>query len=362
MKFTCEMLPAEHGDCLWIEYGRGRTPHRVVIDGGPDGSTVLLDRIKKEIGKSRRRFRIELLVITHVDDDHIGGVLSLLENLPANVQFGDIWFNAFKHLLPKDRMGGAQGERLSGILNGDKNLPWNMAWGKHKGEGAVVLPSGTEPLPCKRLTGRLKLTLLSPTAEKLKKLIPDWEKSCQRAKLLPGGEGLKQKDRLGRKDRWPPDVRVLARSKPGRDTSANGSSIAFLAEYGGKSLLLSGDAHHGTLKSSIKRVCIERGLKSLSVNAFKVPHHGSSNNISNELLNLLDCNQYLISTSGKQFSHPDFAALSRIIMNGGKNPELVFNYKSKTTQNWGAKKLRNTPYFDTRYPGVGSNSVLLSYL
>ena len=33
--FRIEMLPAAHGDCLWIEYGTGREVHRILIDGGP---------------------------------------------------------------------------------------------------------------------------------------------------------------------------------------------------------------------------------------------------------------------------------------------------------------------------------------
>lgn len=362
MTLTLEMLPAEHGDCLWIEYGRENTRHRMIVDGGPDGSTLLLDRINSEIGGTRRRLRIELLVITHVDDDHIGGVLHLLRNLPANVVFGDIWFNAYKHLAPSDRLGGAQGEFLSGLLDGNAALPWNLAWGSRKGDGAVVLNREPEALPCKRLRGGMKLTLLSPTPEKLESLVPDWQKSCLRARLLPGGGGEpeQQPDRMGRRDHWPPDVGALARTEPGRDTAANGSSIAFLAEYGGRSLLLSGDAHHDTLANSIERLCRERKGAPLAIDAFKIPHHGSANNISNRLLKLLACRQYLISTSGKQFAHPDFAALSRIIVNGGKDPLLVFNYKSETTKNWGQRRLRGAPGFGTHYPHSGRPACELS--
>ena len=35
-----EMLPAAHGDCLWIEYGSGTNVHRILIDGGYRMDTV----------------------------------------------------------------------------------------------------------------------------------------------------------------------------------------------------------------------------------------------------------------------------------------------------------------------------------
>jgi|KBSSwiStaDraftv2_1062776.scaffolds.fasta_scaffold25870_7 hypothetical protein len=32
--FRIEMLPAQHGDALWIEYGSGSDTNRILIDGG----------------------------------------------------------------------------------------------------------------------------------------------------------------------------------------------------------------------------------------------------------------------------------------------------------------------------------------
>jgi hypothetical protein len=34
-RFRITMLPALHGDCLWIEYGEEGDTHHVLIDGGP---------------------------------------------------------------------------------------------------------------------------------------------------------------------------------------------------------------------------------------------------------------------------------------------------------------------------------------
>ena len=42
----CEMIPAGRGDCLWIEYGSPQDVHRVLIDGGPEGT---YDRLRERI-------------------------------------------------------------------------------------------------------------------------------------------------------------------------------------------------------------------------------------------------------------------------------------------------------------------------
>ena len=69
MEIRC--LKAEHGDAIIIAIqGRDRI-HFIVIDGGPN-SKFCTDRIVEEYNKLRE---IDLMVLTHYDDDHIGGLL-----------------------------------------------------------------------------------------------------------------------------------------------------------------------------------------------------------------------------------------------------------------------------------------------
>ena len=74
--FRIEMLPAAHGDCLWIEYGSGSTVHRILIDGGPAHAYPALRERILHLPADERRF--DLLVITHIDADHIEGIIRLL--------------------------------------------------------------------------------------------------------------------------------------------------------------------------------------------------------------------------------------------------------------------------------------------
>ena len=82
--FRIEMLPAAHGDCLWIEYGSGSAVHRILIDGGPAHAYPALRQRILHLPAGERRF--DLLVITHIDADHIEGVIRLLLDAEALVE------------------------------------------------------------------------------------------------------------------------------------------------------------------------------------------------------------------------------------------------------------------------------------
>jgi hypothetical protein len=70
-----EMLPAEEGDALWIEYGDPKSPRRMLIDGGTMDTHPAL-RAKIAGLKGKRRF--ELMAVTHIDNDHIDAMVKLL--------------------------------------------------------------------------------------------------------------------------------------------------------------------------------------------------------------------------------------------------------------------------------------------
>ena len=97
--------------------------------------------------------------------------------------------------------------------------------------------------------------------------------------------------------------------------------------------------------SAIRRLCKDRGLQRLSLDAVKVAHHGSKHNTNKELLESLESPSYLISTNGDQFKHPDKECLARIIK-FGKPRQIYFNYESKYTKPW-LDKAAQTKYHYT---------------
>ncbi len=74
-------------ECWFLDVGQGASNvillggrRAIVIDGGPRGSTVPLQLLKRHVET------IELLVITHNDEDHDGGVARILANFPRAVK------------------------------------------------------------------------------------------------------------------------------------------------------------------------------------------------------------------------------------------------------------------------------------
>jgi hypothetical protein len=283
--FTLELLPARIGDAIWVEYGDRRSPHRILIDGGARSTTcaTIVELMNARIGAADPDF--ELIVLTHIDGDHITGLLDLFEDRTVALRPRDVWFNGWKH-LPSDLMGAKQAERLSTAIQ-KRRLPWNKDFG-----GKAVRLAGTlaqpdpDVLPEITLPGGMVLTLLSPTYEGLAKLRPVWKEELDKAHLIPGtgAEPTGEADRLGTvRGPLKPDEDAKERFKADT-TEANGSSIAFLAEYSGRSVLFTGDAHARVLETSIRTLLRNRGQDKLTVGAFKLPHHGSKYNLSPALL------------------------------------------------------------------------------
>jgi glyoxylase-like metal-dependent hydrolase (beta-lactamase superfamily II) len=89
--FRLHVLPATNGDALVLEYGHGQARQRVLIDGGRSSAAP---KVKAFLGEDPE---LELLIVTHIDNDHIGGLLRLLRG-PASPRPADIWFNGYRHL------------------------------------------------------------------------------------------------------------------------------------------------------------------------------------------------------------------------------------------------------------------------
>jgi beta-lactamase superfamily II metal-dependent hydrolase len=350
-----EMLPAGHGDSLWLQYGEGQAVSRVLIDCGTEGTYPSLRQKVTQLPEKERDF--ELFILSHIDDDHIGGAIPFFKDRSLGVRFADVWFNGYKHLPSQpsamdDKLGAKQGEIFS--LELDKfELPWNL-WRNH---GPIVLDG--EALPVCKLPGGMRLTLLSPTPDKLAILAKKWKKDIEEIHLTPGKSADFEKF-LRATPATPIDVDALADAKFNPDAAPhNGSSIAVLAEYKDKSILLGADAYAPVLADSIRKLLKQRGGERLKLDAFKIPHHGSQNNLNIELLNLLDCRQYLISTNGDRFKHPDREAIGRIIKYGGDHPTLYFNFRTEWNNVWEQKPLQEKYGYAAFYPQAGQAGLLV---
>jgi hypothetical protein len=352
-----EMLPAQHGDCLWIEYGDPVNPSRVLVDCG-------LRATYRELAarlRDRPEVVFELLVLTHIDADHIMGAIPLLQEVGPK-RFGDVWFNGWKHLpLPPDTLGALHGEIFSAALT-TRGFAWNQTWGGK----AVVLPDDG-PLPQVTLNGGLALTLLSPTRERLADLRTDWNDELEKLGLEPGSTedalaALEDRPKLQPDALGPEKIDVEALSdtlfKPD-DSAANGSSIVLLAEYGGKAVLLGADAFSPVLEESLRRLFQGTGRKRLRLDACKVPHHGARRNNSPGFLSLLDCENFLFSTDGSHgYHHPHRETVARILRDRN-GVRLHFNYRSAATEAWDDSDLQREWDYEALYPKAGQTGYRL---
>lgn len=390
-----EMLPAGRGDSLWIEWDDGPTRRRMLVDGGV-GSTferAIQPRLEALSGADRR---LDLVVVTHIDLDHIAGVLELLREMPRGLEIGDLWFNGWKH-LPEDEgllgdetdfdtlqeealeerrptpealradepfpeelglLGPKQGEGLEAWIT-KRRIPWNQDFG-----GTAVQVEDGQPFPTRTLPGGLRLTVLGPRPAQLRRLRREWKKVLEKAGLEPGAAGWELEDLeppRGDEGLLGPsrlDVERLARSERKKDGSAaNGSSIALLLEHGDRRVLLTGDALPEELAPAMATLAAARGEERLRLDALKLSHHGGKKNTSRELVEAVACERFLLSTDGSYYDHPDPESVARVLTyRDPRRPrsrpmaELIFNYESEETRVWRDPSLERDWSYRPVYP------------
>jgi Metallo-beta-lactamase superfamily len=330
-------LDARQGDAVWVRWGQGR---QLLVDMGTSGTGRRLADRFRALPEDQRAF--ELLVVTHVDTDHIGGVLTGLVDLDEPIpglEFADVWFNGWEHLnglvaederSPLEPMGGVQGELFTSWL---RDHAWNAAFDR-----AAVIRSA-DSLPRVELPDGLTLTVLAPVQERLTDLIPEWKTAVEAAlesgKLDEASPGLQA---MG--PSTPPtldsrfDLELLSDDdSPADGSNANAASIAVLLEHDGKRALLTGDATAAELLGGL--ALVDAGAR-VPVDLVKLPHHGSRNNVSRALVQALDCPLWVFSSDGTTFRHPDAIAVSRVVRDAGPGVALAFNVPS-TFNGWWAK-------------------------
>lgn len=373
--FRVEMLPALHGDCIWIEYGRKDETHNILIDGGPIQAYGALQARLERIERDRRA--LELLVITHVDADHIEGAIKLLNHPELHVRFGDVWFNGWPQLEkaipkapavlvePSNDRGTTHGEYLA-LRIAKRGVPWNRWFG---GRAIHVAPEAAR-LPTLMLAGGMQVTLLGPVPAKLETLRTEWDRVARSIGAEPGDADVyapkldaAARYRGGGPDPAPAQREDAERAAQRLDPSiANGSSIAMLLEYEGKRCALLADAHAPETEIALRVAARDRGESVLRLDAMKVSHHGSERNVSDGLLAAVDCTHYLFSSDGSKHGHPDAAAIERIVSRAKKPPHLVFNYRSAQTEPWEARERQESLHYRATLPRRGTEGAVVDLL
>ena len=348
---TIELLPARNGDCLWVTWGDDDGDadelHHLLVDCG---ATAAVDIAAERV---RAVERVELFVLTHIDADHISGAIPLFRDDDVANRFGDVWFNGWHQLL--GFLSVKQGDAFTELLDrDDRPFRWNGTVRADDPPPPIVTDGVAHPTV--ELAGGLRLTVLSPTDRGLQQLARHWHAALD--ELDP-----RRREMLGRRARPTPperpselDLEALAASGPTKDTSVpNLSSITVLVEFGGRAVLLTGDAHADVLAASIASLQRARGRvgERLRLDALKLSHHGSANATTRELLEAIECAHYLVPSDGSIFYHPDREAIARVIVHGGDAPTIHFNHRTDLNEFWADADLQARYGYTTRFPDEG---------
>jgi hypothetical protein len=352
MRFSLDVLRAHKGDCLMLHFGAEDDPHMILIDGGP--SDVYRPQLKHRINRIRKARELEqkdplpidVVLVSHTDDDHIRGILELTADQLSNnpdppLWVSSLWHNTFDDLLnsrPEELLSGfgqasfAASANRNDLFEGiefeeadDQNkkqmhqvldmlasIPqgrqlrddrealeakrqrreWRL---NHKFGGKLILAkAGAQPVEI----GGLKITVAGPMhaeLEALQKAHDKWVK--------------KHMDEFKKN----PEAMLAAfvdKSVP------NLSSIVLFVEAGveaeAKSILLTGDARGDKILEGLELSGVLPPGKERPINILKVPHHGSDNNMEPVFFKRLPADHYVFSGDGKH-GNPERATLQMLL-------------------------------------------------
>jgi beta-lactamase superfamily II metal-dependent hydrolase len=319
-----EFLPAFKGDCFLIHAGTKAKPVLILVDGGPSGT------YKKHLRPRLMELRgerglddftplvIDLVIVSHVDDDHVNGLIELFRELFENAKAGPageppkfevrgLWHNSFDEVIGNnevvDSVGQfgaasfvslfeeaetqeqhdaglilqsiAQGHELRDLASSQElQIPLN--------DGFAGLIQTTAGKATKRRFGGITFTVLGPRAAELKEL--------QEAQ----DEWLEAQRKKGK----PVTAGSLLQSLTD-ESVANLSSIVLLAEKGKRKVLLTGDARSDFIVKGLEESGLLKTGKSLAVDLLKMPHHGSDRNVDEAFLARVTAPRYLFTGDGE---------------------------------------------------------------
>ncbi len=342
-----KMYPAGNGDAFLIRANETN----VLIDGGY--AATFHTEISTDLQAiAATGEALDLVVATHIDADHISGLIALLEANKSSdqskvVTIRQIWHNSLRsittmnttslspkstglleaisrrgHPLPSNgapaaqEISARQGSSLAALLHRG-GYSWNY------GDGTTSI--WAQDMPRLALGPAGSVTIIGPNERRLNELHLWWKGKLRSMGYSgPTGAGEVIDDAFEFLcSHAPSSLSLKATALSGGatkrledvyepDTSVtNGSSIAMILELHGKRLLFLGDAWAEDMVEQLHRLKSEG--QSMTFDAIKISHHGSLRNTSPDLLALIDAPIYFISSNGAGHGHPDFEVLAAIV-------------------------------------------------
>ncbi len=365
MIFSLEVRRARKGDCLLLHFGSNEDPGLIIIDGGPKSVyqphlKPRLEQIRVARGLSNQEsLPVDLLMVSHVDDDHIQGILDLTKELvdarderkPQLAQVLSFWHNSFDDIIgnrPEELTAAFRSHfgaaATSGELPADATLEVDDESGELTDEivndNLKVLASIEQGYRLRMDAEKLgfprnpefdgKLIIATGKAERLE--IGRGLAFTVAGPMKPEVEALRKKH-----DEWLRGLKSEGKSPPEAlaayvDKSVpNLSSLVLLAEADGKRMLLTGDARGDKIIEGLQLAGLlgTAGDSTMHVDLLKVPHHGSSNNLERNFFERITADHYVFSGNGEH-GNPEREALEMLFdARGGAEFNVHLTYPVK---------------------------------
>jgi hypothetical protein len=332
---SLEVLPAKKGDCLLLHYGTPASRRLWIIDGGPSDvyKPVLRQRLDALRG-SQASLEVELLMVSHHDDDHIKGILDLCLDLDSRTgarpyRIHRLWHNSFQNLIDLDPQGdgtvpapvtaafGAvsahEQAMLASVEQGHKLGAYarKFEWAVNSAFATKVASFGQAPPPDLSAFAPLEITMIGPMQSEVDALRKVYRAYLE--KLAKGQQAEAEAALAAYKDKSP----------------ANLSSIVALVKHGGKSILLTGDARGDTVLKALRELDLIGPGKVLKVDVLKLPHHGSDRNVEPDFFEAIQADHYVFCGDGSH-GNPERETLQMLFAaRGDAGFTLHFNYALK---------------------------------
>lgn len=337
--FCLHVIQAEFGDCLLLEYGTAADPHFILVDGGPP--TIFDTHLKLVLEEKvvPRGGRLERVILSHVDNDHIIGLLDLLTELrtqqanaqPPMLNIGGLWHNSFGRAID---VGGRLGPRLqnllavagvqttmdhttislNGISEGNKLRLFAQSL-KIPLNGDLADPITVDSATAAVTFNNLRLTIVGPTQANLNALRKEWEDWLARHESAIGAG----------------DMKLMANAD---QSVPNLSSICMVAEADGRTVLFTGDARSDHIQDGLRAKNFLDSSNRVHFDVIKMPHHGSERDMTRTFLSEVTADRYVISANGR-YGNPDLTTLTWLVETAKEqnlSPEIIATNQTPSTE------------------------------
>lgn len=306
MQSYIEILKACHGDAFVVHAYKGDNTGIIVIDGGPDQSRIAVNR------KLSSFQWIDLMILTHYDHDHISGINTYVSQHLNDEIFPvkEVWANCAKSISVSagSNVSFTEASTLSKVLEDVKKRNHGFIW------RSDIVSGQWHNL------GYADIYVIGPSS--------GIREMCQQkyeAETKTDVSGVK----IDNSDKTLEELANNPKIKPSVSNPhhlVNMDSIAILLKCDGLNALFLGDTYPCVIIDQLKLLAECDGGK-LNLDVVKMSHHGSRNNVSNEMLDLLDCNNYIISTNGGMGSsyHPNRESMANLLLHSNRPKDVKLN-------------------------------------